>query len=67
MNVIDESKKISKAIVDCAFKVHKKLGPGFLENIYEHCLEHEIKKAGLRVERQKGLPVEYEELFFDLG
>lgn len=70
MGVIDETlpeNKISKAIVDCSFRVHKTLGPGLLENIYEHCLEHELKKQNLNVERQKAQSVNYDGLFFDLG
>ena len=58
---------ISKIIVDCIFKVHKALGPGLLENAYEACLEHEIKKRGLNVERQKQLPVFYDGISVEAG
>lgn len=44
-------------IIGCVFEVHKKLGPGLLESTYEVCLEHELLKKGLKVERQKALPV----------
>ena len=48
MNAIDA---IASEIVDAAFKVHKELGPGLLESAYEACLEHELKKRGMDVER----------------
>ena len=51
---------IAKIIVDAAFKVHKTLGPGLLESVYETVLAHEIEKRGLAVERQKRIPVTYE-------
>jgi GxxExxY protein len=43
---------IGKAIVNAAFKIHKKLGPGLLERVYEVCMEHELKKEGFNVKRQ---------------
>lgn len=46
-------------IISAAIEVHKELGPGLLESVYEHCLEEEIQKKGLRVERQVQLPVFY--------
>jgi len=50
---------IAKIILDCAFKVHRTLGPGLLESMYEASLEYELKKTGLNVERQKGMACEY--------
>jgi len=47
--------------------VHATLGPGLLESTYEVCLEHEWLKAGLKVERQKALPVVYDDLKLDAG
>ncbi|HYK57732.1 MAG TPA: GxxExxY protein [Flavisolibacter sp.] len=44
-------------IVDCAYKVHKELGPGLLEKIYEACFCHELKKKGINYKRQVALPV----------
>ncbi len=44
--------EIAKHIVDCAFKIHMALGPGLLESVYEAVLYHELKKRGLRVERE---------------
>ena len=45
--------RIGREIVDAAFKVHTTLGPGLLESVYETCMEYELRKRGLRVERQK--------------
>lgn len=53
--------------MDCAFTVHRKLGPGLLESAYEHCLSYELKKRGLNVESQKALPVRYDDLFIEAG
>ena len=54
--------EISKIIFDCGMKVHWKLGVGLYETVYEQCIEYELKKAGLKVERQKEINVIYEEL-----
>jgi GxxExxY protein len=58
---------IFKIVLDCAFKVHSALGPGLLESAYEECLFYELKKAGLSVEKQKALPLVYEEIKLDVG
>ncbi len=58
---------ISKEIVDAAFKLHTKLGPGLLESVYEVVLAYELKNRNLRVERQVRVPVEYERVRFDEG
>ena len=55
----DEYERIGKIILDCAFEVHKELGPGLLESIYEECLCVEIKNKGLKVENQVYLPLLY--------
>ncbi|MFK5890890.1 MAG: GxxExxY protein [Flavobacteriaceae bacterium] len=59
--------EISKIIFDCALKVHKALGPGLLESVYEACLFYELKKANVKVEKQKELPLVYEEVKLDIG
>jgi GxxExxY protein len=59
--------QISKIILDCAFKVHTKLGPGLLENAYRTCLAYELRKAGLTVEEEKALPLIYEEIKLECG
>ena len=59
--------EISKTILDCAFKVHTALGPGLLESAYRECLAYEINKMGLIVEKEKPLPLIYEEVKLDCG
>lgn len=54
-------------IIGCVYKVHSALGPGLLESSYEICLEHELLKAGLHVERQKALPIVYDNIKLDAG
>ena len=54
-------------IFDCALTVHKSLGPGLLESAYEECLFYELKKSGLNVEKQKALPLVYEEVKLEVG
>lgn len=58
---------ISRIIVNCALKIHRRLGPGLLESAYEECLAYELNNAGLFVERQKGLPLIYDEIRLELG
>src|SRR6185503_12084883 len=58
---------LCKQIVDCAFKVHKELGPGLLEKIYEVCFCHELSKRNIPFERQVHLPVQYDGIIFDEG
>ena len=59
--------ELSKIAVDCMFKVHKNLGPGLLESSYEECLCYELKKTGLKIDRQKPLPLQYEEVRMEIG
>lgn len=59
--------ELSRIVFDCALKVHQSLGPGLLESAYEKCLFYELKKIGLRVEKQKPLPLIYEEVKLDVG
>lgn len=59
--------ELGKVIVDCAYQVHTKLGPGLLESVYEVALAHELKKRGLHVERQLPIPIVYDDLQFDEG
>jgi GxxExxY protein len=58
---------ITNRIIGCAIEVHKGLGPGLLESVYESCLSLELSKEGMRVDRQKSLPVVYKGLTFDEG
>lgn len=58
---------IFKCVLDCAFRVHTELGPGLLESTYEACLCYELEQEGLKVERQKALPITYKEVKLDVG
>lgn len=59
---------IGKAVLDSAFKVHTKLGPGLLESVYEAAMPKELRKLGHLVERQKPIPVYYDgELLDEVG
>lgn len=55
-----EDEALTKLIIGCAMKVHRTLGPGFLESVYENAFAHELRKAGLRVECQVRIPVYYD-------
>ena len=59
--------KIAKLVVDAAYHVHTKLGPGLLESVYEVVLAHEIEKRGSKTERQVSIPIQYDDLVFDEG
>ncbi len=59
--------EVSGGIVDAAIQVHRTLGPGLLESVYERALEHELRKRGFRVARQVPVPVAYDGLTFDEG
>jgi len=63
----DREEQMAKAIVDSAFVVHKALGPGLLEHIYEVCFCHELSKRGLSYGRQIALPIVYDGIEFDEG
>lgn len=54
--------EISKIVIDAGLKVHRTLGQGLYETVYEQCLEYELKNRGLLVERQKFLSIQYENL-----
>jgi len=62
-----ELDRIGKIIVNAAFKVHKELGPGLLEKVYEVCLAYELRKAGLFVQRQLDIPIVYDGIEFEEG
>lgn len=59
--------EISKVILDCAFKIHTVLGPGLLESAYRECLAFEINRMGLLVEKERPIPLVYEEVKLDCG
>ena len=59
--------ELSKIVFDSALKVHKALGPGLLESAYEECLFYELRKTGIKLEKQKALPLIYEEIKLETG
>lgn len=59
--------EISKIIVDVSYKIHTRLGSGLLESVYEAILYHELIKKGLKVERQKPIPVIWDDVYLDIG
>ncbi|MBU4185101.1 MAG: GxxExxY protein [Proteobacteria bacterium] len=59
--------EIAKEIVDAAYHVHRKLGPGLLESVYEVILAHELKKRGMKVERQVPVAIVFDGIKFDEG
>jgi len=62
-----EENEISRMVLQCAYKVHTKLGSGLLEKVYRECLSYELRKEGLIVEQEKPFPVYYEEVKMDCG
>ena len=58
--ITTKTEEIAKIIVNSAYKVHKELGPGLLEKVYEACLVYEITKAGFEVKRQVEVPIIYD-------
>jgi GxxExxY protein len=59
-NTSPDIERIVTLIMDAAFKVHRALGPGLLESVYEECMIHELTKMGLKVARQQDVPVFYD-------
>ena len=59
--------ELSRIVFNDALKVHRNLGPGLLESSYEECLFYELKKTGLNIQKQKALPLIYEEVKLDIG
>ncbi len=59
--------QIAALVVDAALKIHRTLGPGLLESVYQATLTYELEKRGLQVTEQAALPVYYETVKLDLG
>jgi len=59
--------EVAKHIVDVAFKIHTRFGPGLLESVYETIMSYELKKRGLQVNRQQPIPVVYESIRMNIG
>ncbi len=62
-----ELRGLTEKIIGAAIEVHRNLGPGLLESAYEACLAYELEAAGLKVERQKPVPLAYKDIRLDLG
>jgi len=60
--VPERTEQVARAVVDAAFKVHSKLGPGLLESVYQACMVYELKKKGLFVEAEQTQPIIYEDI-----
>ena len=65
--ISDAVNEVSGVIIDAALQVHKSLGPGLLESVYEKCLCYELESRGLDVRRQVEVPLVYRDLQFDCG
>lgn len=59
--------EISKIVVNLCYNIHVKLGPGLLESVYEEILYYELTRQGLKVERQKAIPVIWKDIKMDIG
>ena len=58
---------IAKIVVDIAYNIHTKLGPGLLESVYEVVLAHELQKRNLKIETKKAIPIVYKDIQFNEG
>ncbi len=67
LNMSSPLNQLTQQIIGAAIEVHRHLGPGLLEFAYESCLAYELGQLGLRVERQKSLPIIYKEIAVDQG
>ena len=61
------AERTGRAVLDAAFAVHRELGPGMLENVYEQCLAEELRENGLQVEQQLPIPVVYRSIKLEIG
>ena len=59
--------EIGTIVIDAAISIHRQLGPGLLETVYEAILARELEKRGLKVERQKPIPIEFDGMKFEEG
>lgn len=67
MPIAESIEKVGKLVVDSAYCVHKNLGPGLLERVYEVCFCHGLKSRGLSYKRQVDIPIVYDNLTFEEG
>ena len=57
--------KVARSIVHCAYEVHRRLGPGLLESVYEACFCYELNKQGVQYRRQVAVPIVYDGVRFE--
>lgn len=67
MHSLEHINEITGKIIGASFKVHSELGPGLLESAYKECLHYVLSKEGLFVEKEKALPLIYEDVKLDVG
>jgi GxxExxY protein len=67
MEIAMEFDELSSRVIEKAIEIHRILGPGMLESVYEQCLSYELTAAGIKHERQKEVPVVYKEITLDNG
>lgn len=65
--ISQEEEIIGKGVVDAAYIIHRELGPGLLEKVYEVCFCHELTKKGFSIKRQVDIPIVYDGLIFEEG
>lgn len=65
--VSEEEDRIGRAIVNAAFRIHKELGPGLLEKVYEVCFCHVLSNEGFEIKRQIDIPIVFQGLIFEEG
>ena len=65
--ISEQEELIGKAIVNAAYEVHKELGPGLLEKVYEVCFCHVLRKNGFDTKRQLDIPIHFDGLYFEEG
>ncbi len=63
----EKEELVATKIVDAAYNVYKKLGPGLLAKIYEVCFCHELNKRELKYKRQVDIPIKYDSIIFNEG
>ena len=58
--ISEKLEQIGKEIIDSAYRVHKELGPGLLESVYEECMIYDLRRKGLQVDEQVYVPIEFD-------
>ena len=67
MKHLEDENNIATTVLDCAFKVHRSIGPGLLESAYKECLFFEMKRVVLEVRKEYPLPLIYEDVYLECG